>query len=76
MTLDNNRVRELLVKMTHHRQTCLPLVNPQSHMTLARAAYRFVKIEKVMIKRWRSCSSIKTVNNSLQKMPPNTALPS
>lgn len=35
MTLDNNRVRELLVKMTHHRQTCLPLVNPQSHMTLA-----------------------------------------
>ncbi|MFH0240367.1 hypothetical protein [Vibrio alginolyticus] len=51
MTLDNNRVRELLVKMTHHRQTCLPLVSPQSHMTLARAAYRFVKIEKVMIKK-------------------------
>ncbi len=36
--------------MVHHRQTCLPLVDPHSHMNIARSAYRFVKIEKVMIK--------------------------
>lgn len=46
MTLNNTRVRELLIKMAHHRQTCLPLVDPHSHMNIARSAYRFVKIEK------------------------------
>lgn len=51
MTLNNTRVRELLIKMAHHRQTCLPLVDPHSHMNIARSAYRFVKIEKVMIKK-------------------------
>ncbi|MGO1297616.1 MAG: hypothetical protein ACTMIA_09950 [Vibrio sp.] len=51
MTLETNRVRELLVKMAHHRQRCVPLVHAQSHITLARSAQRFVKIEKVMIKK-------------------------
>ncbi|KIT55207.1 hypothetical protein H334_20375 [Vibrio parahaemolyticus 901128] len=51
MTLNNTRVRELLIKMAHHRQTCLPLVDPHSHMNIARSAYRFVKIEKVIFAR-------------------------
>lgn len=51
MALNHTQARELLVKVAHHRQTCLPLVDPHSHMNLARAAYRFVKVEKVMIKK-------------------------
>ncbi|WP_038180855.1 hypothetical protein [Vibrio rhizosphaerae] len=51
MTFTNKRVRELLVKIAHHRQTCLPLVDPHSHQNIDRSAYRFVKIEKVMIKK-------------------------
>lgn len=51
MTVEMNRVRELLVKMIHHRQRCEALIYAQSHRTLARSAYRFVKIEKVMIQK-------------------------
>ncbi len=51
MTLDTNRVRELLVKMAHHQQRCVSLVHASSHRMLARSAHRFVKIEKVMIKK-------------------------
>lgn len=51
MTLNNTRIHELLVRMVHHYQKCLPLVEPHSHQNISRSAYRFVKIEKVMIKK-------------------------
>ncbi|SJN59210.1 hypothetical protein RND59_00205 [Vibrio ruber] len=57
MTFTNTRVREftpvkeLLVKIAHHRQRCLPLVDAHSHQNIDRSASRFVKIEKVMLNK-------------------------
>lgn len=51
MTFNHTRIRALLIKIAHHRQMCLPIVDPHSHMNIGRSAYRFVKIEKVMIKK-------------------------
>lgn len=69
MTLNNMRVMELLIKMAHHRQTCLPLVDPHSHMNIARSAYRFVKIEKVMIKKMVDLFLIKMATTLSQNTP-------